>query len=139
MLGIKGCKWVCIYVDEREEGRSYSESYFILPSMLVYASYLLYEFCFLVNSVSSLRFSDFLPVRESGFGEGNGLTIFLDDLTCSGAEDSLLECLGADSVGNSDCDHSEDAGVRCDGNACLYSFPVITIYLIQSTHTHAIN
>ena len=59
--------------------------------------------------------SDSIPVRGSGFGEGNGLTIFLDDLMCSGAEDSLLECLGADSIGISDCDHGEDAGVRCEG------------------------
>ena len=64
-------------------------------------------------------------MRGSGFGEGNGLNVFLDDLMCSGVEDSLLECLGADSVGNSDCDHSEDAGVRCDSKGYnLYNLAV---------------
>ena len=60
-------------------------------------------------------YSDSLPVHGGGFGEGSGVTILLDDLMCTGQENSLLDCLGADNVGTSDCDHSEDAGVRCEG------------------------
>ena len=57
-----------------------------------------------------------VPVRNAGFGEGNG-SILLDNLRCSGDEDTLLDCLtdGDDVIGSHDCSHSEDAGVRCDG------------------------
>ena len=53
-------------------------------------------------------------MRNGEFGQGNG-SILLDDLMCSGHEDSLLDCLSEDSIGSHDCTHSEDAAVRCDG------------------------
>jgi hypothetical protein len=60
--------------------------------------------------------ADVVPVKDAFFGQGSG-SILLDDLTCTGNEQSLLNC---SSRGNtflfpSDCDHSEDAGVRCQG------------------------
>lgn len=51
------------------------------------------------------------------FGEGLG-PILLDDLACTGEEESLLDC--AFHSGTHTCDHSEDAGVRCEGK--LYMF-----------------
>ena len=53
-------------------------------------------------------------MRNAGFGEGN-YTILLDNLMCSGDEDSLLDCQTDVPRASSDCDHSEDAGVRCEG------------------------
>ena len=50
---------------------------------------------------------------SSHFGNGIG-SIFLDDVGCSGSESQLINCY-YDSV-TSDCSHSEDAGVRCQGN-----------------------
>ena len=44
-------------------------------------------------------------------GEGH---IFLDEVTCQGNESSLLECK-VSSIGEHNCDHTEDAGVRCGG------------------------
>ena len=46
------------------------------------------------------------------FGNGNG-TILLDDVKCDGTEQTLLNCTFSQQA--ADCDHSEDAGVRCQG------------------------
>ena len=42
--------------------------------------------------------------------------ILLDNVGCRGIESSLLEC-NANPIGQPDggCDHSEDAGVKCQG------------------------
>ena len=43
--------------------------------------------------------------------DGTGL-IKLDDLRCTGSELRLIDCPHG-GLGNHDCSHSEDAGVRC--------------------------
>ena len=53
-----------------------------------------------------------IPVRRARFGNGSGM-IVLDDLDCSGSEGSLFDCPSDTPVLVHDCDHSEDAGVRC--------------------------
>ena len=45
------------------------------------------------------------------FGEGTG-PILLDDLKCVGTEDRLADCSHS-GIGNDNCEHFEDAGVRC--------------------------
>ena len=45
------------------------------------------------------------------YGQGAG-AIFLDDIDCLGNEPSLMSCRH-EGVGNHNCHHSEDAGVRC--------------------------
>ena len=47
------------------------------------------------------------------FGSGSG-AILLDNVVCRGTESSLLEC-NTNPIGQHNCDHSEDAGVRCEG------------------------
>ena len=47
------------------------------------------------------------------FGEGSG-PIFIDDVECSGRESSLLSC-ASNAIGFHNCNHSEDAGVKCEG------------------------
>ena len=54
------------------------------------------------------------------FGSGSG-DIFLDNVVCRGNEPSLLEC-NTKSIGQHNCDHSEDAGVRCEGTYCKQMF-----------------
>ena len=68
--------------------------------------------------ITGLKFNPAIgsvPVSNAVFGEGYNRSIFLDQLTCTGNESSLLECLAQDEVGYHNCDHSEDAGVRCEG------------------------
>ena len=52
----------------------------------------------------------------------------LDDVQCTGGENKLLACSSASilSVSNN-CDHSDDAGVRCEG--CEY---VMLLYFCTS-------
>ena len=47
------------------------------------------------------------------FGSGFD-PIWFDNSICSGTESSLLECI-SNPIGQHNCDHSEDAGVRCNG------------------------
>ena len=67
-----------------------------------------------------------LPLRQRQFFYGSltNHTILLDDLVCTGVEDSLLNCtrIPAGDIGVTDCTHSEDAGVRCNGKAILLPF-----------------
>ena len=60
--------------------------------------------------------SDVVPVKDAFFGQGSG-SILLDDLTCTGNEQTLLNCPNRinNALFSTDCDHSEDAGVRCQG------------------------
>ena len=50
---------------------------------------------------------------EAAFGAGSG-DIFLDDVQCSLSSSQLLECQSSKLLA-SNCDHSRDAGVGCEG------------------------
>jgi len=64
-------------------------------------------FSFLVSSPESV-------ILTSGYTTGSG-PIFLDQLTCSGTEQSLLDCSSGRPVGLHQCDHSMDIGLTCQG------------------------
>ena len=50
------------------------------------------------------------------YAPGSG-PIFLDQLECDGTENDLLQCSARHPLGlQVMCDHSEDAGIRCQGN-----------------------
>ena len=55
-------------------------------------------------------------IGSAGFGQGSG-PIWLDSVMCSGSESTIVNCghLGINFTRS--CSHSEDAGVRCYGDA----------------------
>ena len=53
-----------------------------------------------------------IPVVRSGLGSPPNRSIFLDNVVCTGGEGNLTEC-GHSTISN--CDRSEEAGVRCEG------------------------
>ena len=64
------------------------------------------------------------------FGQGSG-PIWLDSVSCTGSESTLVSCghLGVNITRN--CDHSEDAGVRCSGTLGEYIYTYVAICLIR--------
>lgn len=84
---------VCGRLDYLTDGNSYSLSCFLtilsnLAHMLIGA----------------------LSYNNAFFGMSSG-SVFLSSVSCNGTESSLLEC----QYSTSSCNHSEDAGVRCQG------------------------
>ena len=67
--------------------------------------------------------------RAAAFGSGSG-PIFLSQLDCLGDEASLLDCPTFSPPGLHDCDHTQDAGVRCIGRHCtMHSLSFVWIVL----------
>ena len=60
-------------------------------------------------------FADAVPLDRAYFGDGtNESSILLDNVVCEGTEENLLECMH-NGIKMHNCEHSEDAGVRCNG------------------------
>ena len=48
---------------------------------------------------------------------------------CEGHENSLLDCVASEDIGTHNCEHSEDAGVICEGGVVSLS-QLTCIYLL---------
>ena len=59
----------------------------------------------------SLGYESGIALVDNEFGDGSD-PIWLDEVECNGAENSLEDCPKSD-WGDEDCFHFEDAGVRC--------------------------
>ena len=68
---------------------------------------------FIYIILQTLCLPDVVALGRAYFGSGSG-EIYLDSVVCNGSEGALLQCT-ASPIGVHNCDHSEDAGVRCGG------------------------
>ena len=57
-------------------------------------------------------------MTQAAFGQGLGMIV--EDVRCNGTERRLRDCSIRD-VPDGQCNHNEDAGVRCHG--CKFSVP----------------
>ena len=64
-------------------------------------------------------------VARAAYGRGIG-SIWLDDVNCRGTESRLADC-NARAIGSHNCQHYEDAGVRC-GTGSFGNYNIYVIY-----------
>ena len=76
-----------------------------------------YFFCTVATALSSAR-----------FGQGEG-PIHLDNLQCTGEEESLLDCRHR-GIGIHNCGHNEDASVLCYNGECMIYLKKTDYYYI---------
>ena len=87
---------------------------FSMHILILYVFYRTYWVLFrLLEQLFPLHYVAPTATSNARFGEGLG-PIWLDNVVCSGAEDSLHSCYHI-GVGNHNCGHHEDAGVICYG------------------------
>ena len=65
--------------------------------------------------ISSIPDAEAMKLTGLRFNEVNG-SIYLDEVNCTGEENQLLECRH-NGIGDHDCSHYQDAGVRCTGES----------------------
>ena len=90
--------------------------------------YICYIIMILLQS-STLIFifhADVVALGRSYFGSGSG-AIYLDSVVCNGSERTLQQC-AANPNGVHNCDHSEDAGVKCGGTFVLFPNMYYLVY-----------
>ena len=72
---------------------------------------------------------DHIALKNGAEFFGSGLDqIWLDNSICDGDESSLLDC-NTNSIGQHNCNHSEDAGVRCNGIVVVNVLNLISLHL----------
>ena len=80
---------------------------------------MVYNSIILVSIITIIRYYVYIilgagvVVNRTSFVHGTG-PIWLDNVACGGIESNLVNCPATNAYyENHDCDHQEDAGVRC--------------------------
>ena len=71
-----------------------------------------------------------VALSRASFGAGSG-QIWLDNVACTGNERRLIDCT-ANPLGSHNCQHSEDAGVRCRASTSEYMW--VSLSLLYAVH-----
>ena len=82
---------------------------------------------------SQTNITDNFPIMRASMRYGNGSgDILFDNLMCQGNESSLFDC-PPNEIFDSNCDHSEDAGIVCNGMCVsLQMFCVTHVNVVHS-------
>ena len=79
----------------------------------------------------SIYITDGIAQLNSYYGAGSG-QIWLDDVACTSSNTKLLQCHSSP-IGSHSCSHSDEAGVKCEGNEiCFFSLYTLFSYCISS-------
>ena len=71
---------------------------------------------------------------QAHFGRGRSCqSISLDNVKCIGNETTLLDCHRDNELFIHNCNHGEDAGVRCNGNSSLLSNSIVNVSINNVT------
>ena len=89
----------------------------VSASLLKLSEYLCKLICNCALFVGGIAYSN------ARFGAGTG-PIFLDDVQCSSSSSQLLEC-SSSPILTQNCQHSDDAGVGCEGMLKWYTVPLV--------------
>ena len=71
-----------------------------------------------------------MAILYAHFGQGSG-TIYLDDVACTGSESRLIDCTYDPDT--SDCNHGEDAGIRCIPSEIVIKLAIVYTHNLGST------
>ena len=89
---------------------------------------------------SDVSIIDGITKSQATFGQGTG-TIAIENVACSGSENQLLACPSSTIFGTT-CQHSEDAGVVCEGmlyetavNVAVLNNKIIIMYPCNRTES----
>ena len=61
--------------------------------------------------------TDGIAKLNSHYGASSG-QIWLDDVACTSSNTKLLQC-SSSPIGSHSCGHSDEAGVKCEGNEAV--------------------
>ena len=89
-------------------------------------SFMTFMLCYLIGAVA---------YSSSYFGQGYG-GIFLDNVACFGVESMLVDCTRSSNIGVHNCQHYDDAGVKCQGKLVMTER---ILYLYVSTKINESN
>ena len=93
----------------------------MVSHVIVIPFYSNYSFPFSLDHVALKNGAEFF---------GSGLDqIWLDNSICNGDESSLLDC-NTNPIGQHNCNHTEDAGVRCNGIVVVNVLNLMSLTII---------